>query len=241
MIEPFFVGPRQVFACYQPASDLSASELMVICPPLFDEYRRSYRALSELASACASAGKHVIRFDYSGTGESAGQASEFSAADWIDDIHRVIDEGLALTGAQTVVLVGVRFGATLASQCDHPAISRLVFWDPVATGRDYIKWLDEVDATIRARHRALAKEVNRRFENIVYECFELGDSLKQSLATLMLDNNPANHPVNVVTTNKQLAEQHAFTGFEYDWPDYHDGNLHPKPVLELLARMVIKQ
>lgn len=248
MIEPFFFGPRNAFACYRPSSELASQRLLVICPPLFDEYRRCYRALSDLANACAMQGMHVIRLDYSGTGESAGTPADFTVKDWIDDIHCAIEEGIALTGAESIALAGVRFGATLAMQCSHQAVKYFVLWDPVASGEEYSQWLSAVDREIDASHRSLAKMANEKFEEMKYELFELGEKLKAGIAALSV-NKPADadaRPVNVVTTNKTMVDNNEyahceFTGFEYDWPRFHEGNLHPTPVLERIARIALQQ
>ncbi len=248
MIEPFFFGPGNAFASYQSASELTSSRLLVICPPLFDEYRRCYRALFDLGNACAAQGMHVIRLDYSGTGEAQGKPEDFTIEDWIGDINRVIEEGIALTGAQSVVLAGVRFGATLAAQCQHAAVKRYVFWDPVDSGKFYAAWLAHINSEMEARHRSMARMANLKFEKIDYQAFALSDSLEAGIASLDISHASTTNEsqVNVVTTDKNAPTNSAyarceFTGFEYDWPRFHEGNLHPKPVLERIALMVLQQ
>ncbi len=143
--------------------------------------------------------------------------------------------------------MGVRFGAVLARQCDHPAVSRFVLWDPIATGKEYVEWLAYIDAELKDRHRSLAREINQSFENIHYENFDLGEKLIHGIERLTL-NKPHGHVdyrVSVVTTDKSSLDNHEyteceFTGFEYRWPSYHEGNLHPRPVLETIAKMVLK-
>ena len=46
---------------------------MVVCPPLGPEYFNSYRSLRHLADRLAENGVSALRFDYDGTGNSAGQ------------------------------------------------------------------------------------------------------------------------------------------------------------------------
>ena len=246
MIEPFFYGDRGALAFYHPSSDPAATRLMVLCPPLFDEYRRTYKALSDLATACAANGVHVLRIDYSGTGEAQGMLSDVSAQDWIDDITQAIEEGIALTGADSAILVGVRFGATLAAQVNHPAVDRFVFWDPLENGETYLAWLDQLEQRSRERHLNLAKMVNREPEDISYACFQLSDSLSTSLISLKLDSFIANNAERlwVLSTNSDVgAQEHfknfEFAGYEYDWPAFHEGNFTPKPVLEGIAQKVL--
>ena len=77
--------------------------------------------------------------------EAAGLLKDASLDDWLSDIYNAVEEGMALTGAINVDLVGVRFGATLASQCDHDRIRHYLFWDPIDTGEEYLHWLDCVN------------------------------------------------------------------------------------------------
>jgi hypothetical protein len=250
MIEAFFFGPRGAIAFYNPSADPGSRELLVVCPPLFDEHQRSYRALSDLANACAShpQGAHVLRINYSGTGEAHGLLSDASVHAWLDDINQAIEEGIALTGADHVVLMGVRFGATLAAQCCHPAVVRYIFWDPIDTGREYLQWIDHINAMLKSKHQNLAKQVNRKLENIPYVCFELSQALRQGFEELAIGELCSKYPdkVWISTTSKQTMESGRyrnceFSGFEYDWPAFHEGNLTPKPVLESIAKKVLKQ
>lgn len=246
MIEPFFFGDRGALAFYHPSSDPAATRLMVLCPPFFDEYRRTYRALSELATACATNGVHVIRIDYYGTGEARGQLSDVSGQEWVDDISLAIDEGIHLTGADSVTVVGVRFGATLASQVDHRAVERYVFWDPVENGPVYLAWLNQLEQQSRNTHVNMARVVNRQPEDISYASFSLNDSLLTYLASLKTDAFLASNGdrVWILSTDKDSCKQARsinceFSGYQYDWPPYHEGNLTPKPVLESIAQKVL--
>ena len=246
MIEPFFYGDRGALAFYHPSSDHASTRLMVLCPPLFDEYRRTYRALSDLATACATNGVHVIRIDYWGTGEAKGRLSEVLGHEWVDDIAQAIEEGIHLTGADSAIVVGVRFGATLAAQVNHRAVERYVFWDPVDNGPTYLAWLDQLEQKSRKSHFKLARMMNRQPEDISYACFSLSDSLLTSLASLDTDNFLTSHGdrVWVLSTDEEACNQARyknceFTGYDYDWPPYHEGNLTPKPVLESIAQKVL--
>ena len=248
MIEPFFFGPRNALALYHPSADPACLKLLIICPPLFDEYQRVYKALSDLGNACAAhpRGPHVMRIDYSGTGEAFGELSDATIRDWLDDINCAIDEGRALTGAEEVILAGVRIGATIAAQCRHPAVSQYVFWDPIDTGIEYLQWLQHVNKLIEEKHRKMAEQVNLKHEDIQYVNFELNNKLSQEFKELSVEALRTERPdsVRVVTTDPEIhssGKYHNcdFSGFEYDWPAFHEGNLTPKPVLETIAKKVL--
>jgi pimeloyl-ACP methyl ester carboxylesterase len=83
----------------------------------------------------------VLRFDYFGTGDSAGDLTEASVAMWEDDIRTALDEVIAMSGAARVGLVGLRFGAVLANRVamtNSVQVDQLVLWDPILNGAAYV-------------------------------------------------------------------------------------------------------
>ena len=245
MIEPFFFDEGRLFGSYSAATDPNSDTIVVLCPPLFDEYRRTYRALSELAVAISERGVHAFRFDYYGTAESWGLLSEATIERWLSDIEKAIEEGLAVSGADRVVLLGVRFGATLAAQSQHPRIRNWLFWDPVVSGEQYLDWLDEIDHILRQRHQSAARENNIRFEDIDYHNFDLPPALATGMAELTIPECILNDPERcfTVSTDPDFCQRSGhgnclYPGISYDWPHYHDGVITQKPVLEALLNRV---
>ena len=241
MFEAFYFNDHKLFGCYHPASDHAAHRGAVICPPIFDDYRRSYRALADLANACARHGMHVLRFDYFGTGDSAGRLDEVDMNRWQADIDAAIEELIALTGVDEIVLVGVRIGAILASNSRHSCVKRMVFWDPLTSGREYLQWLDGVNAEFRRESIEVARYTGERLDEIAFENFALGSEFRDTLKTLQYD--PA-VTTEVVASQASLAESGRIPGcevggVEHDWPYYYDGVLNPKPVLECIAERVL--
>jgi len=245
MIEPFFFDEERLFGSYSAATDPDADTVVVVCPPLFDEYRRTYRALSELAVAMSERGVHAFRFDYYGTAESWGLLSEATVERWLADIETAIEEGLAVSGSDRVILLGVRFGATLASQIRHPRVQNWLFWDPVISGEKYLGWLHEIDRILRERHESAARENNIRFEDIDYQNFKLPPTLTSGISDLTIPEATLTDPDRcfTVTTDPDFSHSSGLTnclypGISYDWPYYHDGVITQKPVLEALLDRV---
>ena len=142
-MHPFFFGTSEhrLFAVYHAAVGSRPRALgVVLCYPLGHEYIRSYRALKTLASQLASQGFHVIRFDYYGSGDSAGASDAGSVDVWVDDILTAIDELKDMAGVDRVVLLGLRLGANLAVRAAsrRADIDALVLWDPVPSGSEYL-------------------------------------------------------------------------------------------------------
>ena len=145
-MEPFFFGPsdRQLFGVFHPPSGGPARDWgVVLCQPLEHEFYNAHRCLRQLAQALSDDGLAVLRFDYFGTGDSAGAWEETSLAQWLDDIDCAIAE-MRWRGCARVCLAGLRFGATLAAlfSAERRRVDALVLWEPVASGEAYLRELE---------------------------------------------------------------------------------------------------
>jgi pimeloyl-ACP methyl ester carboxylesterase len=138
----FGSGQRRLFGMYTPAQAQGArSRAVVLCPPWGEEYLRAHRSMRQLASMLAASGVHVLRFDYFGTGDSAGDLQEADIPGWQEDIGTAIEELKDTTGATKVGLVGMRLGGTLAATvaAKRPRdVDALGLWYPVASGEAYV-------------------------------------------------------------------------------------------------------
>lgn len=135
-------GPaeRPLAGWWHAPDDGTARGAIVLCPPLGVEYLGSYRTFRLLALALEQQGFAALRFDYDGTGDSAG---------WSDDAGRVEawlrSVELACARARDarlpwLALVGMRIGATLAATAaKNVAPDALVLWDPCRTGRMFLR------------------------------------------------------------------------------------------------------
>lgn len=130
---PFFFGAtgRRLFGAYDAPRNAPIRRGVVVCYPIGPEYYSAHRACRALARQLAEAGMDVLRFDYSGTGNSDGEICDFSAEDWVSNVGQAVDELEDMTGLTRVGLVGLRFGAALAvrSEEQRDDIDRIVLWD----------------------------------------------------------------------------------------------------------------
>ena len=187
MHESFFFGPdeRQLFASYHPPANAGGQTLTVICPPIFTEYNRTHSILRKLAFSLAEHGHHVIRFDYSGTGDSFGTLEDSTVNDWTEDIRRAVQEGVELTGCSLVRILGVRMGALLAcaSLGGSSDVDRLVLWDPVSDGPEYQRsLLRRLQAKLS--HNQFISRADRRESKLSYSVYNLSESLRDGIASL---------------------------------------------------------
>ena len=138
-MNPFYFGTseRPLFGVYHPARSQQARDAgVVLCHPFGWEYMRTHRAFRQLAGRLTDVGFPVLRFDYSGTGDSAGDGREASLGQWLDDLSAAIDEIEDTAGVRRVSLIGLRLGAALAARAatTRPDLDRLILWNPVVTG-----------------------------------------------------------------------------------------------------------
>ena len=90
----------------------------------------------QLAAKLASSGFHTLRFDYFGTGDSAGDTVEGDLEGWSADIETAIDEIRDIAATAQVTLIGLRLGALAAARVaarNARVVDTLVLWDPVAS------------------------------------------------------------------------------------------------------------
>ncbi|MFT4115707.1 alpha/beta fold hydrolase [Bradyrhizobium sp.] len=129
---------RRLFGYYEPAqSDSARVQAALLCHPMGNEQVFAYRTMRQLATRLVRAGFHVLRFDYFGTGDSYGDASEGDIGGWCGDIETAIEELKEVSGAAKVNVVGLRLGANLSAQAalhQPHEIDRLVLWEPLEAG-----------------------------------------------------------------------------------------------------------
>lgn len=121
---------------HHPEGEHFRNSAILICNSVGHEYIRCHRELRRLADKLAAAGYYVLRFDFSGVGDSAGNFEDFDLSHWQDDIQLACEELKAVSGQQQIDCVGVRLGATVAFNAVPVAgFGKLVLWDPVVYGK----------------------------------------------------------------------------------------------------------
>ncbi len=134
-------APRSLFGVYHPPRTAKARRAgVVLCYPFGQEYMRAHRAFRQLALWLSGAGFHVLRFDYSGTGDSAGDDSEASLAQWALDASIAADELKDTAEVTRVAFVGLRLGAAVAAlaAASRGDVDQVVLWDPVVDGAAHV-------------------------------------------------------------------------------------------------------
>ena len=142
--QPVYFGAGLFGWLHRPGSDAVVDIGLVICNPFGFEEVCAHRSLRHLAITAAAAGIPVLRFDYAGCGNSAGD--EFQAdmlGRWQRSVHEAVDGLKQACGVSQVCLLGLRLGAllaTLAAQ-ERSDVAGLVAIAPVVRGRAYLREL----------------------------------------------------------------------------------------------------
>ena len=144
MRKPIWFGPeeRPLFGwLYVPESG-EARGTVLLCPTLGIEAVTAKNAYRCLADRLVEAGFVTLRFDYDGTGDSAGQQGDPGRLEaWLSSIRAAVELLKNLNIGRTSV-VGIRVGATLVAEAlgSGPAtVDDVVLWDPCATGRAFLR------------------------------------------------------------------------------------------------------
>jgi pimeloyl-ACP methyl ester carboxylesterase len=154
--EPFYFGRREhLFGLFHSSTQVRRNHGVVICPPLLNEYMRSHHALRRVALTLADRGYDVLRFDFSGQGNSTGSTAEVTCLDWDDDVGDALAELGSIAAVERMSVVAVRFACSLvARQTGSLRLSHLVCWDPVFDGREWLDMLRRVQRKLRSESRA---------------------------------------------------------------------------------------
>lgn len=166
-ITPFYFGPpdKQLFGLYYAAQPDQEREYgVIICHPWGQEYIRAQRALSQLGLRLARQGFATLRFDYFGTGDSAGADSAGTLEQWQSDLRSAIQELKRRARVDSVYLVGLRLGASLAALVagGRDDVNGLVLWEPAVSGAAYLQelrdWHQEKQFAFLSQGGAVADE-----------------------------------------------------------------------------------
>lgn len=117
---------------------------VVLCGAFGHENMNAHRGWRLLAERLSERGLHVLRFDYPGTGDSIGDATDPDRVGaWQRSIAAAVDHLRAATGTERVILVGLRLGATLALAASGTiaGIDAVCCLAPVLSGRNHVREL----------------------------------------------------------------------------------------------------
>lgn len=188
-------GDRVFSVLHEPAT--SNGRGVVVCAPLGEEMLWSRRVLVTFARELAGQGYTVLRFDYRGEGDSERWFEDTGVTSRVHDASLAVDALRTMApGVGDMTLVGLRFGASIAAatSAERKDIDRLVLWDPVMTGADYMQGVLRLNLMYQmALHRKVVENREqlvtrlREGRTVNIEGYELGRRLYDETCGLDLE------------------------------------------------------
>jgi pimeloyl-ACP methyl ester carboxylesterase len=212
-VHPFYfsVPDADLFAVYhEPRPGVARQSAVLLCYPLGHEYLNSHRAYRQIATLLSDAGFPVLRFDYSGCGDSGGCSEQASLEVWMRDVTQAMAELQARSGAGRLCFVGARLGATLAllAAANSAAVDSVVAWDPIVKGSAYLGELAGFHKRVLDRTESSAGEVKRPAAYDGLSLFGFGAPLRRGLGDMELLSMPRK-PAEQVLLLENAAESKA--------------------------------
>lgn len=126
-----------VYARDGVAGDVGA----IVCAPLGHEAINCHQTMRVMCEGLASAGVPCLRFDYPGAGDSTDYATHFGVPTWIASVDLAIEKLRLELDVKKIVLIGIRFGATLAALASElrTDVVGLVAIAPIVSGQSLIR------------------------------------------------------------------------------------------------------
>ncbi|MGH3510485.1 MAG: alpha/beta fold hydrolase [Nocardioidaceae bacterium] len=138
----FGADERRLFGwVHTPPAPEGVRASLVICPSMGLEAGFSHFVLRNVADELAARGFLVVRFDYDGTGDSAGSGGDPDRVSaWRESVRNAVQLARSIADVP-VALLGMRIGAILATYEAEAmgGADALVLWDPPRSGRSFIR------------------------------------------------------------------------------------------------------
>ncbi len=141
-LKAFFIESAvgSLFSLYYPAQKQDEHKFILHVPAFAEELNCSRQIVDQQCRAFVEEGYSVLLIDLFGTGDSTG---DFSSATWAQWKQDIIDasQWLKEQGAESIVLWGLRVGALLAMECVNTLalqVNKLILWQPVLVGETFV-------------------------------------------------------------------------------------------------------
>lgn len=204
---------------------------IVLCPAHGHEFIQFHRAFRQLALQLSRSGYPVLRFDFSGCGDSEGDEGVWSLERWNEDLVVAIEEVKQHARTSRVALIGLRLGASIALTVasSREDVDTLVLWDPVVSGSGYLREQRAQHARMLGYAHVIPQADGAAHEVLGFALPEAFAAELESLDTATLRESPAARAL-IVESNAEvdqapLSEQLAALGTKAERQEFQDPHL----------------
>lgn len=190
----FFVNRRGLRLFYCAHGRAATAGGWIFCNPFLEEKAFSQSVYVALARRMAGQGHFVLRFDYTGDGDSEGDVASTGLNDWVQDVIDAAAFADEQFGLKRPRLFGLRLGvavALLAAPAVHAV--QVLAWEPIVRGEAYLQELLMLNVTTQLatyKHvredRKVLRERLARGESVNVAGHEIGQRMAESLETYRL-------------------------------------------------------
>jgi hypothetical protein len=249
-VHPYFLEKenKQLFACYYEPDQLSTKAVLLIYP-IGQEYVRCHRAYHQIAITLADQGIHVLKFDFSGTGDSSANLDEIVLDDWLQDIRLAFEELVAVSGDTRPAIFAARLACLLAVKAfaDTPS-GRHVWLDPVLDAGAYLMSLQTQQKAILADLNRFPRSRQQDYSDGEIAGFTYAPTFLNRLASLNWQLQSSNAELVILASREhqfaghgqQIATAVQTIDADYSWDDAEalEQMLQPGPLLQDLIELL---
>jgi pimeloyl-ACP methyl ester carboxylesterase len=238
---------------HMPGDGQSSDTAVVLCAGLTGDKLSAHRSFRQMAEALAADGYPALRFDYPGAGDSRDADAADPWSLWQHGIENAIERVRAWTGAERVVLIGLRIGATLAALVAERRddVAGLVLLEPVPRGQTYVRQLSierlvnragvpQAGGKLDSHELVLSSEAMARIARVELHSIQI----PQGCAIAVFSQSPGRGLSNLVDAWRARGLNVTCAGLEgmepFLRPSFmnHEGSGDATPVLSWLRRAV---
>ncbi|NMA42382.1 MAG: hypothetical protein GX946_03270 [Oligosphaeraceae bacterium] len=178
-------GRKLYFALYLPAQK-KADCALLMAEPFGEEKRSCSRMLHRLAKKLQQENIAVLKFDFSGTGDSAGTAAIAEWRHWQEELDKALEFLQQQSQAKQLALLGLRAGALLAAElASRKNVDKLLLGEPILSGSELLVELEKrqkiKEAISGSPVSDPAEDSWRKGENVDFAGFEINPDFAAQL------------------------------------------------------------
>lgn len=179
---------------FEPRAGVAPLGDVLVVPAFAEEMNRCRAMVALQARALAELGVGTLVVDPHGTGDSAGEFSQASWAQWRQDLLLAV-AWLDAHGKGCRALLALRLGAIMAAELvrECPRVSQLVLWQPVLSGKTFytqflrIRLAAEMNQPDRIKSTNELRAMSAQGQLVEVSGYEVGPTLAAELDGLNFD------------------------------------------------------